>query len=55
MAAKEELKQVLREIGTGGDPDVVKARAAEFLRNVDPKTLSPAEQELMEEGVTQEE
>lgn len=55
MANKEELKQVLTELKTGGDSAEVKAKAAEFLKNVNPKTLSLAEQELMEEEVVSQE
>ena len=55
MENKEELKQLLRELRTQGDSARVKAKATEFLKNVDPKTLSLAEQELMQEGVSPEE
>jgi len=55
MASKEDLKHILRELKTRGDPARFKEKAAEFLKNVDAKTLSMAEQELMEEGMSQEE
>lgn len=55
MANKEELKQILTELGAGGDSESVKKRAAEFLKNVNPKALSLAEQELMQEGVVSQE
>lgn len=55
MASKEEVKQILRELRTQGDSALVKQKTGEFLRNVDPKTLSVAEQELMQEGVSPEE
>ncbi|MFQ6121822.1 MAG: DUF438 domain-containing protein [Dehalococcoidales bacterium] len=48
MANKEELKQLLRELNKQSDSALVKERAADFLKNVDAKTLSLAEQELME-------
>jgi len=54
MANKEELKQLLRELNKQGGSALVKERAAKFLKDVDAKTLSLAEQELMEEGVSQE-
>ena len=55
MATKEELKQLLRELNRQGDAPSIKARAAEFLREVDAKTLSLAEQELEQEGMSEEE
>jgi len=55
MASKEELKQILRELSSGGDVARIKEKAAESLKKVDPKTLSLAEQELMQEGISQEE
>jgi len=55
MANKEELKQILKELRTQSDLAQVKAKAAEFLRNVDPQTLSLAEQGLMHEGISPEE
>ncbi|TET13228.1 MAG: DUF438 domain-containing protein [Dehalococcoidia bacterium] len=55
MASNEELKQILRELRSGGDVARIKEKAAESLKKVDPKTLSLAEQELMQEGISQEE
>lgn len=55
MTTKEELKQVLRELKRQGESVPVKEKAAEFLKNVDARTLSLAEQELMQEGVSQDE
>lgn len=54
MANKEELKQLLRELNKQGDSALVREKAAKFLKNVDAKTLSLAEQELLQEGVSQE-
>jgi len=44
MTNKEELKQLLRELNNQGNSAGVRERAAEFLKDVDPKTLSLAEQ-----------
>lgn len=55
MTTKEELKQVLRGLKAQGESIQVKEQAAEFLKNIDAKTLSLAEQELMQEGVSQDE
>ena len=55
MTNKEELKQLLRELNNQGNSAGVKERAAEFLKDLDPKTLSLAEQELMQEGFSPEE
>jgi len=55
MTSKEELKQILRQLRTQGGVVVVEAKAAEFLKTVDAKTLSLMEQELLQEGVSEEE
>lgn len=55
MTTKEELKQVLRELERQGESVPVKEKAAEFLKNVDARTLSLTEQELTQEGVSQDE
>ncbi len=55
MTTKEELKQVLRELKTRGGSVPVREKAAAFLKNVDAKTLALAEQELMQEGMSQDE
>ncbi len=54
MTTKEELKQVLKQLRNEGDVPAVKEKTAGFLKNVDAKTLSIAEQELLQEGFTQE-
>jgi len=55
MVVKEELKQILKELNRRGDVARAREEASEFLKNVDGKTLSEAEQELLEEGaVTQD-
>ncbi|MFQ5996420.1 MAG: DUF438 domain-containing protein, partial [Dehalococcoidales bacterium] len=54
MASKEELKQVLRELNQQGDSTLFREKAKKFLKNVDAKTLSLAEQELMQEGIQPE-
>lgn len=43
---KEKLKDILRGLRMEGDSSLVRERAAEFLKTVDAKTLSLAEQEL---------
>jgi len=55
MVDKDELKRLLRELKSEADLPRVKERAKELLKKVDPKILSLAEQELMEEGISQEE
>lgn len=55
MTNKEQLKKVLKELGKDRDSAQIKARAAKFLKDVAPQTLSLAEQELMEEGVVSQE
>lgn len=55
MVSKEELKSLLRDLRSEADLSMMKERAEQLLRNVDPKVLSLAEQELMEEGMSQEE
>jgi len=55
MTDKQELKQLLVELNQQGDLALARTKAAEFLKNVDAKTLSLAEQELMEEGVVSQE
>lgn len=54
MTIKDELKQVLRQLKNESDVASVKEKSAEFLKKVDAKTLSLAEQELLHEGFTQE-
>lgn len=48
MTNKEEFKQIFRQLRTQGDVALVREKTAEFLKNVDPKTLSLAEQEIMQ-------
>ena len=55
MTTKEELKQVLKQLREQSDITAVKERAAGFLNNVDARTLSLAEQELLQEGMSQDE
>jgi len=52
---KDELKEVLRELRSSSDIPAVRQKAQTLLRSVDPKVLSMAEQELLQEGFTQEE
>jgi len=54
MTTKDELKQVLKQLKNEGDAVAVIEKTAEFLKKVDAKTLSLAEQELLHEGFTQE-
>jgi hypothetical protein len=55
MTTKDELKHLLKTLATESEAGLVEAEAADFLQKVDPLMLSIAEQELMEEGVGQEE
>ncbi len=55
MVEKEELKSLLRNLRSEADLSKVKDKAKQFLKNVDPKVLSLAEQELVEEGMSREE
>ena len=50
MTTKEELKSVLKQLRDNGDIPGVKEKAGEFLKKIDAKTLSIAEQELLQEG-----
>lgn len=54
MTTKDELKQVLKQLKDEGDAVSVKEKTAEFLKNIDAKTLSLAEQELLQEGFSQQ-
>lgn len=55
VVSKEELKDLLRELRSGADITRVREKAREFLEDVDPKVLSLAEQELIQEGMNPEE
>ncbi|MFQ6073835.1 MAG: DUF438 domain-containing protein [Candidatus Bathyarchaeia archaeon] len=55
MVSKEELKNLLRELRSEADITRVREKAREFLEDVDPKVLSLAEQELIQEGMDPEE
>ena len=51
---KEELKKILREFKSESDVVKLEQRARYALKQVDRRTLSIAEQELLEEGFSQE-
>ena len=51
---KEELKKILRELKSESDVVKLEQKARYALKQIDPKTLSIAEQELLEEGFSQE-
>ncbi|UCE15904.1 MAG: DUF438 domain-containing protein [Candidatus Bathyarchaeota archaeon] len=53
--SKEELKTLLRELRSEAGITRVREKAQEFLEDVDPKVLSLAEQELIQEGMNPEE
>lgn len=55
MVSKEELKELLRELRSESDLREIGEKARSLLKNVDPKELSLAEQELIQEGVPPEE
>jgi len=55
VVSKEELKNLLRELRSEADITRVREKAREFLEDVDPKVLSLAEQELLQEGMDPEE
>lgn len=55
MSDTEELRRLLRELNTPDNSTQVKEKAAEFIKNMDAKTLSLAETELMQEGMSQDE
>lgn len=54
MVDKEELKKLLRELKSEAHLAEVKKKAEKFLENVDPRLLSLAEQELIQEGMDPE-
>jgi DUF438 domain-containing protein len=54
MTTKDELKQVLKQLKNEGDAAFVKEKSAQFLKKIDAKTLSLAEQELLHEGFTRD-
>ncbi len=51
---KELIKELLRELHTCEDPEVVKDRIKQVLREVTAAEISQAEQELIEEGLPKE-
>lgn len=52
---KNILKEVLRQLHAGADPQEVKEKFKQFLENVSPLEISRIEQELIQEGVPREE
>ncbi|MCX8170493.1 MAG: DUF438 domain-containing protein [Candidatus Bathyarchaeota archaeon] len=54
MVNREELKAILKRLRTEEDLVRVEEKLLPLLREVDPETLSLAEQELIEEGFSPE-
>jgi PAS domain S-box-containing protein len=52
---KEALKGMIKELHEGADPEEVKTRFAEVVRDVGPSEIALMEQELIEEGMPREE
>jgi PAS domain S-box-containing protein len=52
---KETLKNIIRRLHGGEDPDVVKEEFKEFLKDVTPVEISRIEEELIEDGMPSEE
>lgn len=57
MAEREKLKQILKRIHEAGVDDLgkVKQEAAKYFKDIDPKELALAEQELIQEGIGHQE
>lgn len=52
---REILKELIRDLHNGKNPDVVKAQFKELIKDINPKEISQMEQELINEGMPQEE
>ncbi|MCK4454932.1 MAG: DUF438 domain-containing protein, partial [Thermoplasmata archaeon] len=52
---KEALKNIIRRLHKGEDPDVVKGEFREFLKDVTPVDISKIEEELIKEGMSTDE
>ncbi|MGE5542538.1 MAG: DUF438 domain-containing protein, partial [Bacillota bacterium] len=52
---KESLKEIIRQIHGGADPETMKRKFEETMKDVDPTEIGMAEQELVNEGMPQEE
>ncbi|MCK4366946.1 MAG: DUF438 domain-containing protein [Thermoplasmata archaeon] len=52
---KEALKNIIRRLHKGEDPDVVKGEFREFLKDVTPVEISKIEEELIKEGMSTDE
>jgi len=52
---KEELRKILERLNSGEDVEEVKKDARKLLKNIEASELSQAEQELIEEGMKEEE
>jgi DUF438 domain-containing protein len=55
MPAKNELKEILKEIKSAKDAEAIKPRVKKSLGRISPSDLALAEQELLEEGITMQE
>ena len=52
MQKAQELKQILKRLNAGEDPETVRGEAKELLETIGPADLSIAEQELIDEGLS---
>jgi DUF438 domain-containing protein len=52
---KETLKNIIRRLHEGEDPDIVKGEFKEFLKDVTPVEISKIEEELINDGMPSEE
>jgi uncharacterized protein len=52
---REILKELIKDLHNGKDPEVVKAQFKELIKDINPKEISLMEQELINEGLPQEE
>jgi len=52
---KDKLKDILKKLNSGEDPQEVKKEARELLKNIETRELSETEQELVKEGLPENE
>lgn len=53
-ARQEVLKDIIRELHEGGDPETQKKRFAELIKDISPTEISEMEQKLIEEGMPED-
>ncbi|MGB9906714.1 MAG: DUF438 domain-containing protein, partial [Candidatus Saccharicenans sp.] len=51
----EKLKEIIRELHRGGNPDELKKRFAALIKDVGPEEIARLEQQVIEEGMPEEE